>query len=105
MAYTCPHCQKIVKDLNAHIRRQHKEQAAETPAVPVETTPPPPVPDEPATVPAPGKTKKLEFVNTPAQKKKPDEPAYHCVDCGHDGIVKGTPACPECGCQLDWSVV
>ncbi len=28
---------------------------------------------------------------------------YHCIDCGCDGIAKGTAKCPDCGEQLDWT--
>lgn len=78
--FTCPTCNKVVRDLKAHTSRVHKPEALGA---------------SPAAVPAGNQT--LEIV---APKRKVDVSDYHCVDCGKP-VTKGQEQC-ACGAVLDW---
>jgi len=81
--YTCPVCNRIVKDLKAHTKRMHP--GGDPPLEKV-------------------KGKKLEFEVPKEKEKKEKSQGYHCIDCGA-GVSKGQTPCPSCGTQLDWSQV
>ncbi len=86
--YTCPICQKTVKNLREHTARMHKTPApGESPAPAANPPESPPV-----------KAEKFE-ITPPAPKAKT---TYHCVDCGAT-VNRGQSPCPECGAELDWS--
>lgn len=87
--YSCPHCNKQVKNLKKHIKRMHPDQVGQGEQPGSETK-------------VKTKGKKLEL-KTPLKKSldKAIEQGYHCVDCGGP-LTKGQTPCPGCGATLDW---
>lgn len=99
MPYKCPNCSKgpfaSTASLNRHLAKYH--------ATP-ETNP---IADPPAS----SGTDPAQAADPPAQgqalniKAPPETPDYYCVDCGHKGIKKGQPICPNCGGGFAWDKV
>jgi len=88
--YSCPHCNKQVKNLKKHIKRMHPDQVKKEPA-------------EKKT----GLQFEVKKPKEPPKPKEPTEPAasgYHCVDCGGP-LEKNQAVCPNCGARLDWSAI
>ncbi|MBU0598700.1 MAG: hypothetical protein KKD44_26140 [Proteobacteria bacterium] len=84
MSYTCPHCQKVVKDLKQHIRRMHPDQGDHDQENDQEGQ---------------------DFdVDTEDVETEEEAGKYHCVDCGKSVPYKAD-TCPNCGTQLDWGAL
>jgi len=88
--YTCPHCNKVVKNLKDHIRRMHPDAA--------DTTDNAGDGDNNTTDDTGAETLEIEAPPGAAAG------VYHCVDCGGP-LTKGQTPCPACGAGLDWEAV
>jgi len=88
MAKVCPQCQKVVKDLPAHLKRMHPATSK------AKNEPKPPSENE--------LEKELETLELPEQPGAETKGTlYQCVDCSAQFRGKqGT--CPKCGTTLDW---
>lgn len=83
--YSCPHCNKQVKNLKKHIKRMHPDKVGQG--------------EQPET------KKGLQFeVKKPKEPAEPAASGYHCVDCGGP-LEKGQAVCSNCGARLDWSAI
>lgn len=83
--FTCPICQKSVKDLKAHKARMHPAQTSETAAD------------------AENQETSQELEVDTSGVDTGSASAYHCVDCG-GAVKKGQERC-SCGASLDWSLI
>jgi hypothetical protein len=92
--FTCPQCQKVVRDLAGHTRRLHA-------AGPGSAGPgPDPVAAGQDPGPDPGPAPEVLTVLKPT-KHGAASVAYHCVDCGAD-FTGQVPKCPGCGANFNW---
>jgi competence CoiA-like predicted nuclease len=86
--FTCPVCNKQVRDLKAHKERMHADGQK-----PVNETAPEEEEEE---------AEELEIDAEP-EVVRGDADKYHCVDCGNPVTFKQAKC--NCGASLDWSSI
>lgn len=89
--FTCPQCQKVVHDLNAHTRRMHKPDGGHVKQISESVAP---ETSQPAA--------EVLTVKKPTRQAAPV--TYHCVDCGNE-FSGQVAACPGCNAKFNWEGV